>query len=220
MTTPTGAGLACPGLDSAWPRRSRPALRGMIGTTGPASRSRSIARKPARLGMDPPGRSRRRRARRLSMVSAPLSSRRHLYSYVARIATSRWPYPKLDSRYSAGCSSGTTILSSKCLLEQGFEVVHQGEYLTDRPSPASRSEVKFRFFPILREHKSAIGCLYSVPLGGSSVLDRDNARPRPQPPLRYPKPSLGYWKAGRVARSHRGLGSQNGAHDSVTDRRA
>jgi len=62
------------------------------------------------------------------LVSAPLSSRRHLYSYVVNWNLP-FPYPKLDSRFQWLFVRSDYPLLNK-LLEQGFEVMHRGKTLT------------------------------------------------------------------------------------------
>ena len=61
-------------------------------------------------------------------VSAPLSSRRWLYSYILDVNLP--PGFPTSAPNSAGSSSGTTIRLLKVLLDQGFDVVHRGPYLT------------------------------------------------------------------------------------------
>jgi predicted membrane protein DUF2079 len=62
------------------------------------------------------------------LVSAPLSSRRHLYSYV--VDWNRpFPYPKLDSRFHWLFIRNDYPLLN-VLLQQGFEVEHRGKTFT------------------------------------------------------------------------------------------
>jgi hypothetical protein len=61
-------------------------------------------------------------------VSAPLSSRRQLYSYIMDVNLPK-KFPELDSEFRwLFMRKGHPFLNR--LLEQGFEVVHQGKYLT------------------------------------------------------------------------------------------
>ena len=61
-------------------------------------------------------------------VSAPLSSRRRLYSYVLYANQPRG-YPRLDPDFR-WLFVRTDYPFLKLLLEQGFEIVHRGRYLT------------------------------------------------------------------------------------------
>ena len=61
-------------------------------------------------------------------VAAPLSSRRQLYSYIMDVNLPK-NYPDLDSDFRwLFIRNGYPFLNR--LLEQGFEVVYQGKYLT------------------------------------------------------------------------------------------
>jgi Predicted membrane protein (DUF2079) len=61
-------------------------------------------------------------------VSAPLSSRRRLYSYIMEVNLPK-NYPDLDSEFRwLFIRNGYPFLNG--LLDQGFEVVHEGKYLT------------------------------------------------------------------------------------------
>ena len=90
-------------------------------------------------------------------VSAPLSSRRRLYSYIMDVNLPK-EFPELDPDFRwLFIRNGYPFLNR--LLDQGFEVVYQGKYLTIARALRVSICAKFRFFPILREHKPSIRCL-------------------------------------------------------------
>ena len=144
-------------------------------------------------------------------VSAPLSSRRQLYSYVMDVNLPK-RFPELDPEFRwLFVRKGYPFLNR--LLDQGFEVVYRGKYLTIARRHDGTRCARFRIFPILREHKLSIRCLYTVPPDDSSAVDRvilagrcalnrtcDSNRP------------------GVLPGSIEVLGALNGPHDSVTDR--
>ena len=96
-------------------------------------------------------------------VSAPLSSRRQLYSYVMDVNLPK-NFPELDSDVSLAVHPQGDIRSSTGCWSRGLKSFYQGKYLIHRPARRVEHGARFRFFPILREHKLSIRCLYTVPL--------------------------------------------------------
>ena len=91
------------------------------------------------------------------LVSAPLSSRRRLYSYYDESEPARFRTQGLIPE-SAGCSFETTT-DLKLLLDQGFEVVHQGKNLTIAHRLTDDLENEIPIFSEFLQHKMAIRCL-------------------------------------------------------------
>ncbi len=102
-------------------------------------------------------------------VSAPLSSRRWLYSY---IMDTNLPdeFPRLRPEFRwLFVRSDYPLL--KVLLEQGFDVVHRGPYLTIARRGTINLAGNSEFFSIPREHKPELRCLGSVRLPDCRVSD-------------------------------------------------
>ena len=108
------------------------------------------------------------------VVSAPLSSRRRLYGYLVdcepavRIPEARFRHP-LDL-----CPE--RLLSPESVAGPRFSGRAPRRDADRRPSHLRRSKQKIRFSGISREHKTAIGCLYWVPLGGAFPRGRSTRR--------------------------------------------
>jgi hypothetical protein len=95
-------------------------------------------------------------------VAAPLSSRRSLYSYVLDANLPKG-FPQLGPEFRwLFVRNDYPLLKS--LLDQGFEVVHRGPSLTIARRGTVTLAGIFGFFPISREHSSAIRCLGLVGL--------------------------------------------------------
>ena len=155
------------------------------------------------------------------VVSAPLSSRRRLYGYLVN-----WNLPPCTTRNSipesAGSSSGTTILSSKCLLDQGFDVVHQGKKLTDRASRSDACETEIPIFWNFARTQNGdrMSILGTTRWRVSSARASDRAR---RELCRLVSQAVLAWVSGRPGALPGRIdvsGARIGAHDSVTDRRA
>ena len=130
-------------------------------------------------------------------------------------------YPKLDPgiRWLFVANDYRLL---KVLLDQGFQVVHRGRILTiahARECPKSEIPIFWNFARTQNGDRMSI--LGTTRWRARRVTRTETFAATTNGPPGIPQADWpGFWMIGRVARSHRCLGSHNGAHDSVIACRA
>jgi Predicted membrane protein (DUF2079) len=90
-------------------------------------------------------------------LSAPLSSRHQIYGCELDANLPKG-FPKLGPEFHWLFIKNTNRFYN-LLLQEGFEIVHHGKYVTVARRGTSVSKRNSDFFPILREHEHSIECL-------------------------------------------------------------